>query len=450
MTRRKLTRRAFLRGAGGTVVGLPLLASLQARAQTDPTWPTRFLVMFHPNGTYPPEWFPQAGASETDFTLKRILEPLAPFQSKLIVTSGIDMASIEIGPGEPHQNGMGGVLTGWHLLDGEFVGGDGSLAGWGQSISVDQRIAQHIGMTTPLRSLELGVRADHPSNQGEVRNRMCYLGAEQPLAPENSPFVAFDRVFSDIQTDQEALLAQRTHRRSVLDAVTKQFEKLQPRLGADDRQKLDAHLELVRDLEMRLANDPVTTDCTVPEQPLAMDSDDEDTMPHVTRAHMDLLVHALSCDLTRVASLQFSNGQNHIRFPWLSPQSLGDGHTLSHAGDSNTVAKEEWIQRDHWYAEQLAYLMGRLDEIPEGDGTLLDHTVILWVNELAVGNTHSHQNMPFVIAGGGSGRLNTGRYLQFDHASHCDLLTALLGVFDIEENFGNPDFSHGPLAGILA
>jgi hypothetical protein len=450
MNKRAMTRRSFLRGAGGAVVGLPLLASLGARAQANPQFPLRFIVMLHPNGTKPEEWFPTAGASETEFTLKRILQPLVPFQDRLLITSGIDMPAVDIGPGEPHQSGMGGVLTGWHLLDGDFVGGDGSLAGWGAGVSVDQRIAEVVGMDTPFRSLELGVRADHPAGQGEVRNRMIYLGPEQPLAPENQPLVAFDRLFTDLQTDVTALAQLRAHRRSVIDAVTQQFTALQPRLGHADRQKLDSHLTLVRDLEQRLQGDGMVQDCTVPAEPAAMASNDENTMPAVTTAQMDLIVAAMTCDLTRVASVQFSNGQNHIRFPWLAPQSLGDGHTLSHAGPSNAEATEEWIARDNWYAQQLAYLMTQLDSVPEGDGTLLDNTIILWVNELAVGNTHSHQNMPFLIAGGAGGKLNMGRYLQYTNASHVDLLNTMLTAFDIQDTIGNPDFATGPLAGMLA
>lgn len=440
----RLTRRGLLRGALGVPFALPLLPSL-SRAQEASAPPKRFIVFFHPNGTMPDEWFPTPGVDEESFVLGRILAPLEPHRGDVIITSGIDLSSLQQGPGEPHQRGMGGLLTGRPLLEGEFVGGDGSLAGWGSGISVDQRIAEAIGQSTRLRSLLLGVRNDHPTGAGEVRNRLSYLGPAQPLPPEGDPVAAFNLLFSDMGTDPGALLELRARRRSVLDAVLDQFSLVTPKLSADDRARLDSHAALVRDLEQRLTAE--MGDCAMPAPPSPLVVNDENTMQDIARQHIDLMVLALSCDLTRVASLQFSNAQNHIRFPWL--ESYGDGHSLSHAGPSNSAAKEEWVARDNWYCQQLAYLLTKLKEIPEGDGTLLDNTCILWVNELSQGNTHSHSNMPFVLAGSAGGYFRTGRYVRFESASHNDLLLSLLRAFDIDdETFGDPAFCTGPLAAL--
>jgi hypothetical protein len=442
---KKLHRRSFLRGALASTALLPLLPSL-ARGQST-TFPQRFIVFFTPNGTLHDEWFPEPGVSETDFTLRRILLPLEAHKADLLITRGIDMASIHEGPGEPHQKGMGGLLTGWHLLDGDMIGGDGSLAGWGRSISLDQLIANHIGATTPVRSLELGVRSSHPSGMGEVRNRLSYLGPEQPLSPEDDPRVIFDRLFSSATQDQALLAAQTARRRSVLDAVRQQFATLTPRLGHEDRMKLETHTALVRDLEQRLEFAGTIDDhCTVPTAPAEIALDDENQMPALAEAQIDLLVAGMACDVTRVATLQFSNAENHVRFPWLD--SLGDGHSLSHAGPSNEAAKEERVARGRWYAERFAYLLERLKSVPEGEGTLLDNTVVLWVNELSLGNTHDQNSMPFLLAGRGGGAIRTGRYVQYVNASHCDLLTGLAHAFGVEQTVGNPDYATGPLSGL--
>ena len=458
MTRRRtLTRRAFLRGLGGVAVALPilghglgrdLLAAEAGGATTAGGFPKRFIYFYHPNGTMQDVFWPTPGAGERDFGLSPILAPLEPFRQKLLVMKGLEMTSgaSDAGPGGPHQRGMGTLLTGRPLQQGEFVGGDGSLAGWGSGISIDQAIANHIGGTTRRKSLQLGVRADTSSPTADVRTRISYAGAAQPLPPQNDPLAVFDYLFSDFDTDPSALNETRLKRKSVLDAVGDQFELVHRRAGHADRMRLEAHLAMVRDLEIRLENEHVTGEaCYIPMQPEAMAPDSEDTMPDIARLQIDLMVMALACDLTRVASLQFSNSFNHIRFPWL--ESLGDGHQLSHAGPSNNDAKTQWTARDTWFADQFAYLLMKLDAIPEGDGTMLDHTAVLWINELSQGNTHSHVDMPFVLAGSAGGFFDTGRFVDFGGTSHARLLASLQNAFGVEEEiFGDPRFCSGPLA----
>src|SRR5690606_11040082 len=197
------------------------------------------------------DWWPIAGANERDFTLHTSLAPLEPYRDKLIIPRGIDLDSVDAGPGEPHQTGMGGILTGRPLQEGAFVGGDGSLAGWGDGMSIDQAIANHVGTQSPLASLELGVRAD--SNAGsEVRSRLSYRGPGEPLPPMNDPRDVFDLIFSDMNTDPELLSEIRRKRMSVLDTVTDQFTAVQRRVGAEDRDRLDAHFTMLRELETRL------------------------------------------------------------------------------------------------------------------------------------------------------------------------------------------------------
>lgn len=456
-----LSRRRFLRGTAGALVSLPLFPSFQARAQTL-TFPKRFVVIHHPNGVVPTSWFPTAGQSESEFTLNETHQPLMPYQDDLLLFKGIHMPSLALGPGEAHQKGMAGVLSGWHLLEpsstnGSFVGGDGSLTGWGQSITVDQRIAQSHGTQTQLPSLQVGVRA----TTAEVRSRLSYLGPAMPLPPQNNPQQLFNILFQDALVDEEAFSQLRDQRKSVLDAVVQQFDYMRNRLPSDERQRLNNHFDFVRDLEMRLDNEMFSGEnCVIPAEPPTLLIDNEDTMPAITTMQLDLMTMALACDMTRVITLQFSNAQNHVRFPWLdtTPEnpdtftpSLGDGHGLSHSGPSSFAQQKELALRDKWFAEQVAYFLEKLKSIPEGDGTLLDNTLVLWCSEISVGNTHSHHNMPFLLAGKGGTNLQTGRYLQYaDGVSHCDFLNTLLLMFGIEnELFGNPDFSSGPLPGII-
>lgn len=439
-----ISRRSFLRGAGGLTVGLPFLGSLlprKAEAQAAAQPIKRFIAYFNPNGVIPSAWYPTPGADERSFTLGASHQPLAPFREKIIWTSGIDLKSSKAGPGERHQSGMGTLLTGRPLLAGNFVGGDGSLAGWGSGISVDQRMVEVIGRTNVIPSLQLGVRA----SGAEVRHRLSYLGSATPLPPENNPRAAFDRLFSATGTAPEEVQRLRRQRKSVLDAVIDQFGTLDRKLGADDKRKVDAHLTLVRDLEQRIVVDGPS--CTAPARPDEVPVDDETTMTTIMRLQMDILAVALSCDLTRVGSVQCSNAENHIRMPWLD--SYGDGHGLSHAGASSPTEAAELMKRDRWYAGELAYLLGRLDSYREGERSVLDNSVVFWGNELSVGATHSHVNMPFIIAGSGGGYFRTGRYLQYNSVSHVNMLLSFLHAVGVEDTtFGAPEFCEGPLTGL--
>lgn len=461
----KFPRRTMLRGLAGATVALPLLASLGARKARSQSveFPTRFIAFFHPNGVEPAAWFPTTHAGEvgafSDHQLNRCHAPLAPWREKIIVTSGIDMSITELGFGEPHQRGMGAVLTGRENNNGTMVGGDGTLSGFNLGVSIDQVLAQRIGADTRFPSLELGVRADVASSTGEIRNRMIYAAPEQPLAPTNDPHAAWARVFADLGTDLAALDQQRAQRKSVLDAAALSFEELSARVSSDEREKLDQHLSLIRDLETRLDSGSVGEDCSSPAEPPFLGVDNENDMPALSRLQIDLMTMAMACDLTRVGSIQYSNALNHVRFPWLNwtnegganIQSLGDGHALSHDQVGTQFDNdEEWIARDSWYAGEFAYLLARLDSITEGDGTLLDHTVILWVNELARGANHDHANMPFVIAGGGNGRINGGRHLAFAGEPHNNMLLALLHSFGFDDaTFGHPDYCTRALPDLL-
>jgi hypothetical protein len=442
MSRRILSRRAALSSAMG-LASVPLLEAMlprAARAQGS-TYPQRFVVFFSSCGTIASNWAPSGGGR--DFQLSPILAPLEPFRDDIVVIQGVDQSG---GGGVGHQAGIGGMLTGNALNPGPFSEGGGASSGWASSLSVDQRIAEAIGTDTSFKSVELGVQVGAADNLG----RMCYAGSDRPIPPEDNPYRAFSRVFADLTGDPAELAKIRAHRLSVLDRVAGRFQRLSARVGSADRQKLDAHLTSIREIEARLSIVPgARAACQIPSLDADVDLTANDSFPHIGQLQMDLLVMALACDLTRVGSLQWSRGASTVRFTWLDIDAAH--HDLSHRGDNDADAVDKLTRINRWYAEQLAYLIGRMKQIPEGDGTLLDNTVILWCNELAKGNVHSRIDAPYVLAGRAGGALSTGRYLSFDGAvPHNNLLLSLIHAMGQDDSsFGNRDWCTGPLTGLV-
>ncbi len=426
----RVPRRRFLRGLAGGALALPLLSSLDSRSARAAPPPKRLIVFFSANGTIADAWRPIGG--EKDFVFSEILAPLAPHRDQLLILGGIDAESSYHGPGDnSHWNGMGHMLTGTELVD---LGGGTFSAG---GISVDQHLAAKIGGATQLASLELAVEAS-PST---VSSRLSYLGAAQPVPPESDPQKVFHRLFGG---PSPALRAQR---KSVLDAVGDDLGTLTPTLGRADQLKLEAHLDAVRDVEKRLYISPAPTCGTI-----ELGRFDINDLPAIGEEQMDLLVLALACDLTRVVTLQWSQAVSMTRMTWLGI--TDPHHTLSHYPVTDPVARAKLVQINRWYATQLAYLLQAMKSVPEGDGTLLDNSVVLWCNELGEGSTHSRRNVPYVLAGSAGGHLKTGRFLDFQGPEkpwHNDLLISLCQAMDSNDSaFGNPAYCHGPIGALTA
>lgn len=435
----RMSRRRWL-GASAAGLGLPLLGSLSARS-APPVFPKRLLTVYTPNGRVHDAWFPTNVTSETAWDLGETMQPLAAFRDRLLIFRGVDLKVTSTGPGGPHQRGIGALFSGRELQEGSFVDGCGSLAGFVNGISVDQEVANHVGLETPLKSLELAVRAI----EADVQSRISYSGPGQPLPPMNDPVQVYSRLFSGLAApslDSEDPLAERLN---VVAAVKAQYGHLQSRVGAEDAVKLEQHLDLLRDVERRLSIDAGT--CVAPDAPAAVNPNGEEDMPGILATHLDLLAAAFTCDLTRVASLQISTGQNRIRYPWAD--SLGEGHSLSHSGPSNEAARLELVARERWHAEMLAGFLQRLADTPEGEGSLLDNTLVLWGTDVSVGNTHALTNLPYLMIGSTGGYFRTGRFLEYDGASNSDLLVSVLNAMGVETaTFGHPDFVTGPLSGL--
>lgn len=453
---KSFARRTFLRGLGGTGLSLPLMSSISCNQATSigsarsglSGFPLRFIVWYVPNGhlthELPTGW---------DFS-GTVFEPLIPFQSKMMLLTGLDMSVHNNGPGEPHQQGMA-WLTGRRLNNGNMVGGDGTLAGWGSGISVDQRIADVVGGSTPRRSLHFGVQS---TNYGgtEVRTVMSYRGSDLPVANETSPFAMYEAAFSELGVDRSVLEARVARRQSVLDLVGRQYETLLPKVSLDDRGKLEQHLSAVRDVESRLGNLSSEVGAACEQVNLGADFALRDPANYERVGHlqMDLLAMALACDVTRVATIQWSASTNNRPHPFLTynGQPINDDeHILGHNPYSNTDAWGKLRVISGWHMQKLAYFLNKLDSIPEGDGTMLDNTVLLLGSELSHANSHSHMDAPFLVVGGGGDQLATGQRLNFDgEVFHNNLLLSMLHTMGVEDtSFGEEAYCTGPLSEVF-
>lgn len=440
----RLHRRTLLRGAGGLAVALPFLTAMERDARALP-FPKRFVVFFTGLGTIKDHWVPTG--TETSFTLGPILAPLAPFQDRLVVLEGVDMESAHHGPGDPHQQGIGHALTGTELQEGNlfpYACDPSASVGWGGGMSLDQVLGEASGYETKFKSLEFGVQVQ----LANVSSRISYRGPGKPVPPDDDPRSAYERLFLTLASSPEELAAKRLRRERVLDSVLEDYHSLAPRLASGDRYKVEAHLETLQDIQNTLyAPGALGGNCSVPLIEDFGDLYDNDAYPLIGKLQMDMLAMALACDLTRVASLQWTTVQTGKVFTWLGQ--VLPHHTLSHSAPNDLGKKKQLIDIETWHAEQLAYLLGRLDSFPEGDGTVLDNTLVLWCTDISVGNTHSRRDMPYVLAGGAGGALPTGRYVQAPGAWHNDLLVSIAHAMDLDvETFGNPAYCKGPLAAL--
>jgi hypothetical protein len=439
-TRRLVSRRDLLRRLGlGTAV-LPFLANLPSLAAAGTLPKRRLVVVFSPDGVVKKNFWPAEEGSFEGRSLPPILQPLEPFKDRLLVLKGVHNRIR--GDGDLHMRGMGCLLTGIELFPGNVQGGGDTPAGWASGISIDQEIRRHLqadpATATRHGSLEFGVLVP---DKADTWTRMVYAGPNRPVAPIDDPYQMFAKLYGEMK-DRESM-------KSVLDDVREDLARLSAALPAEDRRILEEHATLVRGLEQDLATHQITVPHAVPvlEQGVV---EQNDRMPKISRMQIELVVSSLAADFTRVATLQYTNsvGQPHMK--WIG---VDEGqHELSHEPNSNEAAQEKLTKINAWYAGEVAHLARRLADTPEpgGDGSLLDHTTILWTNELGEGNSHSHEDIPWVLVGGGLG-FTTGRAIQFPGEPHNRLLLTLAHAMGHTglERFGNPDYcGSGPLTGL--
>jgi hypothetical protein len=257
-------------------------------------------------------------------------------------------------------------------------------------------------------------------------------------------------LIGDIGKTTEELAQLRAERRSVLDLLGAELTALASKIGAADKKKLDAHLSAVREIEQRLQSSNIS--CEGPVLGDELDANESSNTPVVMDAMISLMAASLSCGLTRFASMQYRVGENDggYLYDWLGITSL-EHHLMTHEPDSNTQAKADLSKIYAWYSEMFAKFLDRLDAIPEGDGTMLDNSLVLWGSELGKGNNHSFAKIPLLTAGRAGGKLQAGRYLQYEGVEHNRLLVSaaqLMGATEIEK-FGSTDRKSGGLTGLV-
>ena len=440
-----ITRRELLRSLGvGTAVA-PFLGNLPSLAGAAAPPKQRLVIVFSPDGTVRDNFWPTAAGSfslpgedgSEPVALRPILEPLAPFKDRLLTLKGV--GNKIRGDGDGHMRGIGCLLTGVELFPGNIQGGSDTPAGWSSGPSIDQEIARFLQgrpeTATRFGSLEFGVLVP---DRADTWTRMVYTGPNKPVAPIDDPYQMFTRLYGRAK-NRESL-------QSVLDELHEDLARVAAALPAEDRRILEEHAGLVRDFEKELAADQNIASHPVPIlEPGVLEQNDR--MPTISRMQIELLVAALAADFTRVATLQYTNsvGQPHMK--WLG---VDEGqHDLSHEPNSNAVAQEKLTKINTWYAGEVAHLAARLAATPEpgGDGSMLDHTTILWTNELGEGNSHTREDIPWVMIGGGLG-FRSGRALEFPSVPHNRFLLSLAHAFGHTglDRVGNPDFcGDGPL-----
>lgn len=438
MSRDKTSRRSFLRtglaggalvAAGSAVAMFPWLRAVAAPAQP------RLLLFFTPHGTVWDQWRP--GGGEADFTFSPILKPLEKHRSRLVIVDGIEIKS---GTAYyiPHTYTMPVLWTGSPIdtATSEFCRDDHMQCfGWNTGVSVDQYIAGKLGgMPTPYSTLELGLGCGglHPAT------RMIYSAPGMPRSPIDKPEVAFNTLFGTISPDQEQAERDARRRKSVLDAVHKDFDSRRAKLSPDDKLRLDAHADSIRELELSL-----TAVCGSPEAPVDINSETS-----IDR-QSDLLAAALGCGLTRIASVQVRIADNdNTLYPWVGLDA-GGHHTLSH--DSGPDAQGKLAKLYTWYSERFAYLLDRLAATPDVDGrSVLDNTLVIWGSELGRAWDHDISNVPFVFAGA-TDLLRSGRYLKGSVISHNRVLVSAchaMGLKD-QKQYGTLDSGEGPVPGLF-
>jgi len=429
-----INRRHFLRHLGVSAASLPFLAGLPSlNGAPLPQRRQRLIIMFSPNGTLPNDFWPDEAGGALNF--KSILDPLAPFKERTLMLKGV--FNKVRGDGDNHMRGMSCLLTCAELLPGNIMGGGGKPAGWASSISIDQEIRKFLQSQpetkTRFGSLEFGVAVP---NRADPWTRMSYLGANQPVAPIDDPYRMFGKLYGQLK-DKDSLL-------SILDDVSADLKRVSARLSARDKAMLDQHVTLVRGLEQELKT---PADANLAHKMPPLDPGIElvnDNTPQISRMQIDLLVNALSNDMTRVATLQYMRSVGSAQMRWLG---IEEGHhALSHEPDTNESAYAKLKKINTWFCGELAYLARRLAETPEptGEGSMLDHTLIVWTNELGKGNSHTLDNIPLVLVGGAPG-VKMGRALTLDKVAHNRLwLTIAHAIGHTElKTFGNPELCQG-------
>ena len=424
ITKKHLSRRTFLRGAGVSLA-LPLLDSMvparTALAQTAASPKMRMGSIYIPHGATMDKWTP--ATEGTGFEFSEILQPLEPFREQVCVVSDLAHAAVapwtgeDTGGAENHVRAAAVFLSGAHPVKKTeaHVG-----------TTVDQVAAMHVGQDTPLPSIELALEPLN-LNCGDAgftcayRNTLSWKSETLPLPMENNPQLVFERLFGDGSTDAQRL-ERRRQSQSLLDSIREQIPSLEKDLPSGDRRRLRDYLDEVREIERRVQqfDSKLSADLELPEAPVGIPRDFEE---HI-RLMFDLQVLAYKAEITRISTLMLARENSNAVY---QGSGVREGfHNASH--HSNERANmDQFAVINRYHIDTLTYFLDRLRATPDGDGTLLDHSMILYGSSLSDGNEHNFDPLPVVLAGGASGRLKGGRHLRNPaHTPMANLLLAML------------------------
>lgn len=450
----RFSRRSLLAATGASSLLVPLLHQDRSYG-ADPAFPLRVVFFVTGNGTIEEAFWP--GGTEGNLVLPEITRPLEPHKSKLLFPRGVDMRVWSEdnpfgGNGDAHHN-WSAVLTATRLATGDpphDPGGPGlALA---SSKSLDIHIGQELDKQAQAQGLPglpfptLSVRAR--GNTGSGRDTLSWTGDRAPFSAEGDPRKLFDSLFAGVAGDvpDPALVRLRKKRQSVLDYVGTALERQTARLGTEDRHKVQLHLDAVRNIERQLSAGPIAASCSPPALEEGLDFRLDQNLPQLVSAQLDLITSALACGLTRCATFAFADANNYdVFFPFLGIAQQGiefperHHHDISHRpGEANA----DKIEVETWIMSQLALLLDKLSAVPEGTGTLLDNTVVLWMNTLNNGFSHTVLKLPMVIAAGANTGIRTGgRLIELDREAHNRVLAAVANHVGVPlEGWGDARF----------
>src|SRR6516225_2837843 len=427
ISRKSIPRRAFLRGTGAALA-LPLLDAMTPAFATATARPTRLSFIEVPNGIMMDKWTP--ATEGTSFALTPVLEPLAPFRDRMLVLSGLDQGQSKGLPfevGGDHPRALTAWLTGTHC---KMTSGADLRAG----VSVDQVAAREFGKYTQLASLEVGLESADVVGACESAygcayyNTISWRNDTTPLPMENRPRAIFERLFGDSgATDAKARAALRQRERSILDSVTEDVRRLRGKLGGADRGKIDQYLEAVRDIERRMQLAQAQGDHDIPQAqgPVGIPP----VFTDYYKLMADLMVLAWQTDMTRVCTFQIGHEMSGRAYPEVG---FGDAHhsVTHHQGDPDKIAKV--IQINIFHTRLLAYYLGKLAATPDGDGSLLDHSLVLYGGAISDGNLHLFTDLPLALFAGGAGGIKGGRHVRYPRGTPmANLLLTMLDAANV-------------------
>jgi hypothetical protein len=441
ITKMALPRRTFIRGMGATLA-LPFLDAMMPALSAVPKGAPRFAAIYVGNGANMNDWIPASPG--VGFEFSRILKPLEAFRDRTLVASGLDNfpATDQCDTGGHHPRAAPAFMSCVHPKQTE---GADVQAG----TTIDQLIAQHICRDTNLPSLEVAVdrndvvgACDHGYACAYL-NSMSWKNPTTPLPAETNPRFVFERLFGIGATAEERLV--RSHEdRSILDGVTREIFELRGRLGSRDRTKLSEYLDAVRDVEQRIArSESSNSDFAVPEQPAGV----PETFREYAEIMFDLQALAFQADVTRVSSFMMARenvnrSYNEIGLPEAH-------HAMSHHGNKPDKMGA-YSKLNTYHVETLAYFLKKLQATPDGDGTLLDHSVVLYGSGMSDGNVHNNYNVPIVVVGGRDQQIKGNRHLQYPKGTPlANLMLTLMDKFDVPlKSFGNSTGELDLLSGV--